>query len=208
MKEETNYISVLSNKERIIFKIKEIAPYDGIKNELKTKLVQLKKFYQDEKFPIYVTGKLLKIDEVKELKKLISKYLDVPIEFDSPLELGLSGIKKNYKKDIETSQTKFIKSSIRSGQKIEFEGSIVILGDVNGGAEIIAEDNIVVLGKLRGMAHAGAKGNEQAIIAAKSIDSRQIRIASNIKERTQEEVDTQFYQFAYINESGEIELTF
>lgn len=50
MKEETNYISVLSNKERIIFKIKEIAPYEGIKSELKTKLVQLKNFIKMKNF--------------------------------------------------------------------------------------------------------------------------------------------------------------
>ena len=35
---------------------------------------------------------------------------------------------------------------MRSGQKVEFEGSIVVLGDVNGGAEVIAGENIVILG--------------------------------------------------------------
>ena len=98
-------------------------------------------------------------------------------------ELGLHGIKKSFNKEIATSETKFYKGSIRSGQKMEFEGSLVILGDVNAGAEVLAEDNVVILGILRGMAHAGAKGNKEAIIAAASIESAQIRIADIVKER-------------------------
>jgi septum site-determining protein MinC len=96
---------------------------------------------------------------------------------------------------------------MRSGQKIEFEGSVVILGDVNYGAEIIAEDNIVVLGNLRGMAHAGAKGNQSAFISAHVIDSPQIRIASNILERNKDEIQTQSFTYAFVNENGRIELT-
>jgi septum site-determining protein MinC len=118
--------------------------------------------------------------------------------------LGLHGIKKDFRKEIASSETKFYKSSLRSGQRIEFEGSVVILGDVNAGAEVIAEDNIVVLGSLRGMAHAGAKGNQQAIIASRIIDSPQIRIGSIIKERNREEIDMQAFSYAYVGENDEI----
>ena len=97
-------------------------------------------------------------------------------------ELGLHGIKKTYSHEIESSETKFFKGAVRSGQRIEYEGSMVILGDVNGGAEVIAGENIIVLGVLRGLAHAGASGNKKAIIAATSIDCKQIRIADIIKE--------------------------
>ena len=102
-------------------------------------------------------------------------------------ELGLYGIKKSFNKEIATSETKFYKGSIRSGQKMEFEGSLVILGDVNAGAEVLAEDNVVILGILRGMAHAGAKGNKEAIIAAASIESAQIRFGDIVKEIERED---------------------
>ena len=73
--------------------------------------------------------------------------------------------------------------------KIEYEGSIVIIGDVNPGAEVIAGENIAVIGNLRGVAHAGAKGNKKAIIAAINIQSPQLRIANIVKEieKTEEE---------------------
>lgn len=115
-------------------------------------------------------------------------------------ELGLYGIKKSFKKEIATSETKFYKGSLRSGQKIEFEGSLVIIGDVNAGAEVLAEENVVVLGILRGMAHAGAKGNKEAIIAAASIESAQIRIADIVKEiekNNEEDIKT----YAYVEEN-------
>ena len=126
-------------------------------------------------------------------------------------ELGLYGIKKSFNKEIATSETKFYKGSIRSGQKMEFEGSLVILGDVNAGAEVLAEDNvvIVVLGTLRGLAHAGAKGNKEAIIAAASIESAQIRIADIVKEIEREDnvEDTrEIKTYAYVEEN-EIILT-
>lgn len=52
--------------------------------------------------------------------------------------------------------TRIIYGTLRSGQKVETEHSIIIFGDVNSGAEVIAGGDIVILGTLRGIAHAGA----------------------------------------------------
>ena len=199
-------INVFLKKENIVLRIKDDAEINEIIEELREKLPELKKFYQEEKTPILITGKMLKRAEIEEIQSLINHEIKVKIEFDSPRTLGLHGIKKTFKKEIETSETKFYKSSLRSGQRLEFEGSIVILGDVNDGAEVIAEDNIIVLGSLRGMAHAGAKGNDSAIIAAHVIESPQIRISNNIKERQREEIEVESYSYAFIGEDGNIQM--
>ena len=96
--------------------------------------------------------------------------------------LGLHQIEKSFNKKIEESRTKFITKSLRCGNRIEFKGSVVIIGDVNAGSEVVAEENIIVFGNLRGLAHAGAKGNKRAIIVANNIDTKQLRIADIIKE--------------------------
>ena len=57
------------------------------------------------------------------------------------------------------------------------------------------------------MCHAGAKGNEQAVIAARIIEANQIRIASTIKERTKEEIQEEAYSIAFVNDNGQIELS-
>ena len=184
---KSNYVSINLRKDEIVIKLDENAEQVQIISALKKKLPELKKLYKDEKTPIRVTGKILKNKEIDQIQELIKEKIDVEIEFDMPKSLGLSSIKRAFDKEIAMSETKFHRGSLRSGQKMETEGSLVILGDVNSGAEIMASDNIVVLGALRGLAHAGAKGNKQAIIAAGLFDSVQVRIANIVKEINRDE---------------------
>ena len=177
-----NCINITLKKNELVIKIQEDATYENILDSFRRKLPELKKLYKDDTTPIRVTGKVLKNKEIDELLELIKESIDVEIEFDTPKSLGLSSIKRTFDQEIAVSETKFHKGSLRSGQRLEIEGSIVVIGDVNSGAEIVASDNIVVLGSLRGLAHAGAKGNKQAIIAAGLFDSVQVRIANIVKE--------------------------
>lgn len=179
-------VKINLTNENLIIKLNAEESQKEIVDSLKKKITQLKKLYKDSKMPILVSGKNLNEQERVEIKNIIQEKIDVKISFDAPLELGLHGIKKSFNQEIESSQTKFHRGSVRSGQRIEYEGSIVVLGDVNGGAEVIAADNVVVLGVLRGLAHAGARGNKKAIIAAASIDCKQIRIADIIREMEDE----------------------
>lgn len=182
-----NGILIHLKKDEIIIKLNEKAEQSEIIESLKKKLPELKKLYKDEKTPIRVCGKVLKNREIDELQELIKSKIDVEIDFDMPKSLGLHSIKKTFEREIAISETKFHKGSLRSGQKLEADGSLVIIGDVNSGAEVMASDNIVVLGALRGLAHAGAKGNKQAMIAAGLLDTVQIRIANIVKEIDREE---------------------
>lgn len=188
-------VSINLKKDEIVIKLSEEATQEEILIALKKKITELKKLYKDEKTPIRVSGKVLKNKEIDQIQELIKEKIDVDIDFDSPKGLGLSNIRKTFEKEIAVSETKFHRGSLRSGQKIETEGSIVIIGDVNSGAEVIASDNIVVLGALRGLAHAGAKGNKQAIIAAGLFDTVQVRIANIVREidRDEEPMHKQAY---------------
>ena len=197
-------ISINLRKDNIVIKVNEEYSQEDIVYTLRKKIPDLKKLYQGEHTPIVITGKVLKNKEIDEIQELIKKYLDVQIKFDSPRTLGLHGIVKTYNKEIAISETKFHRGAVRSGQKLEFEGSIVIMGDVNDGAEVIAGDNIVILGALRGLAHAGAKGNVNAIIAASSIDEPQLRIANIIKEREKEEIQEDKKTYACLDEKGNL----
>ena len=190
---------VSMKKNEILIKINEEASYEKILEILDKKLPVIKKLYKEAKNPIRITGKCLKVKEVDEIKEIIKKEADAEILFDSVNELGLHGIKRAYEQNVENSETHFYKAGLRSGQKIECEGSVVILGDVNSGAEVIAGDNIVVLGILRGLAHAGAKGNKKALIASHRIESAQLRIANVLKEIEKEEIQS-VKQFAVIKD--------
>ena len=188
-------VSINLRKNEIVIKLDDNATQREIVENLRRKLPELKKLYKDEKTPITVTGKVLKNREIDEIQALIKDKIDVEIDFDMPKSLGLSSIKQTFEKEIAISETKFHRGSLRSGQKLEADGSLVILGDVNSGAEVMASDNIIVLGALRGLAHAGAKGNKQAIIAAGLLDTVQIRIANIVREidRDEEPMHKQAY---------------
>lgn len=73
-------------------------------------------------------------------------------------------------------------STLRSGQKIETEHSLVVCGDINSGAELIAGGDIIVLGTLRGVAHAGAydETGGGSFIFALNLHPTQLRIGSVI----------------------------
>ena len=198
-----NCISINLKKNEIVMKISETATQQEIVECLKAKLPELKKLYKDEKTPITVTGKVLKNKEISEIQMLIKSKIDVDIDFDTPKSLGLHSIKRTFNTEISISETKFHRGSLRSGQRMESEGSLVILGDVNSGAEVVASDNIVILGALRGLAHAGAKGNKEAIVAAGLLDTVQIRISNIVREIDREEEPLHKQAYVYV-ENDEI----
>jgi septum formation inhibitor MinC len=74
--------------------------------------------------------------------------------------------------------SRIIYGTLRSGQKVETEHSIVIFGDVNSGAEVIAGGDIVILGTLRGIAHAGAydESGGGRVIFSLNLQPTQLRI--------------------------------
>lgn len=70
--------------------------------------------------------------------------------------------------------------TLRSGRTIHSDGHVVVYGDVNPGAKIIATGDIIVWGRLRGTVHAGANGDENAIVCALDMSPNQLRIAGFI----------------------------
>ncbi len=73
-----------------------------------------------------------------------------------------------------------VRRTLRSGQALQHAGHITLIGDLNPGAEIVAGGDIIVFGRLRGIAHAGAMGDEEAIICALELAPSQLRIGSHI----------------------------
>ena len=184
-------INVSQKSNLVVIKINEKADFNDIVKNIKSKMFQLKKLYKDDKnTPIQIVGKVLKNKEIEEIEKIIDSELGVEVDFDMPRELGLSNIKRTFAQEISISETKFHRGSLRSGQR------------VNSGAEVIASDNIVVLGTLRGLAHAGAKGNKEAIISTGRLDTVQVRIANIVKEIDREEEPLHKMAYIYVNKEN------
>ncbi len=74
----------------------------------------------------------------------------------------------------------FHQGTLRSGDYLQTERSILIYGDVNPGATVTASGDIFVWGRLRGVAHAGSDGSTQARIVALQLRPLQLRIADAV----------------------------
>lgn len=73
-----------------------------------------------------------------------------------------------------------VRRTLRSGFSLQHPGHVVVIGDVNPGAEIIAGGDVIVWGRLRGMVHAGALGDEGAVVCALDLAPTQLRISGQI----------------------------
>lgn len=79
-----------------------------------------------------------------------------------------------------SSDGQFYKGTLRSGQSIDVENSIVIVGDVNPGADVVAGGNVVVLGCLKGSVAAGYPDNRSAFVLSLDMQPMQVRIGDLI----------------------------
>ena len=79
-----------------------------------------------------------------------------------------------------------VRRTLRSGQSLRHPGHIVIIGDVNPGAEVVAGGDILVWGRVRGLVHAGALGDEDAVICALDLAPTQLRIGGHIARSPEE----------------------
>ena len=98
-----------------------------------------------------------------------------PAPIQVPLPPPMPAIK------VEKAQpTVVIDRTLRGGQEVRTESSVLVLGNLNPGAQIIAGGSIDIRGICRGTVHAGAFGDQNAWIIADKLRPMQIRIADLI----------------------------
>ena len=178
-------ISFRGIKEGIYIHVRD-GDFGRIKIELIEKLKKSIDFFRGANI-LGIRGGNLSTDQKQELFQIIEEEYELSVSRQGLPSYSQSG---KYNGEPTRNMTKFIHNTIRSGQVIEHNGSIVIIGDVNPGALIRAMGNIVILGSLKGVAHAGIGGNEKAIIAAHDLQPTQLRIGNIIGRRPDGEIIT------------------
>lgn len=87
-------------------------------------------------------------------KTNLKENRELCIKMGIPCDLSSLEIEK-VKERSENEEIKFIKKTLRSGDKITSTGDVIIMGDVNPGAEVEAGGNVYVIGNLMGFVKAG-----------------------------------------------------
>lgn len=167
---------------------------------LRTRLAESQGFFRGT--PVTLHGRPLLEEERRQVAELVAEFGMVLQEPDEPIveikgeSSGADGasrepaggdgfddeavMKAMAKEGPPDDQTLLVRRTLRSGQRIFYDGHVVIVGDVNPGAMVTCSGDIVVMGRLRGVAHAGAGGNVGARVMAFRLQPTQLRIAHYI----------------------------
>lgn len=170
-------VTIKGSKNGIIIYINS-NNFKVVKEDIIDKIERGKNFFKGSDIWITNGTANLSYDDLKSIRDNLKDEYNINANIKT--ESKEITTKEKVFQGIYEGRTKFYKSTIRSGQRVSYNGNIIVIGDINSGAEVIAAGNIIVLGVLRGVAYAGSTGNRKAIVAAYSLRPTQLRIASLI----------------------------
>lgn len=181
MKSYPNGISIHMNQE---------ADFSEILLEIADKFTKARAFFKDIKVALSLEGRNLSAEEERQIIQTITDNSDVQIIclIGKNEESGKGIIKalKRVETEKEEYNGRFHRGSIKEGQTLETEGSIVIIGNVEKGASVIASKDIIVIGALLGQAHAGVSGNGSHFVCALNFDPEKCKIGDVRHYKTKE----------------------
>ena len=197
-----NIITIKGKEDRLEIHMDEKSTYPVLRDELMVKLQKNKDFFQNSDTTVVIRGKKISPAQQKEIKRVFSMDYGIrDVLFGEEADDGLRAAEISIERPAPSKQKKqddyldevdvvsssyfdaksiFINHTIRSGQRVECEGDIVVIGDVNPGAEVIAGGSIAVFGKLRGLAHAGCAGRTDVCVAALRMCPKQLRVSGRV----------------------------
>ena len=181
-------VVIKSNKYGLTVCLDTATDFDTLKNLVAEKFAESKKFFKGAELAVAFEGRELSQDEqIILVQEMIANagikvpcIVDVDVAKEAVMKQAMEHTRTSANVSDNGGDGKFYKGTLRSGQVLESESSIIILGDVNPGAAVISKGNVVVLGTLKGNIYVGAGGNENTFVAALSMDPMQIRIADYI----------------------------
>lgn len=175
----------LGENARLIINSKEHHLTDGEQLALKVLLQSLGhhvlRFVSTENIEV--------VDDHDQLPIASEVFLEIATETSQEaISTYLGGIQGAVEMYLAEGATLIIRRNLRSGQRIDFDGTLVIFGDVNAGAELTATGHILILGTMRGIAHAGSQNNRNAVVYATKLLPIQLRIADLIARAPDNEI--------------------
>lgn len=186
-------VCIKGTKQGLVIILNPGYSFEEIKNNLSDKIVSAKGFFKGAEFTLMAPK--ITPAETRMLEEICLEHGLVPnnsIEFPTKNVSKSKSVKTNEEEIFETnipsdaSNCLLLEHGIRSGQTIQYDGHITVLGDVNAGGVLIASGNILVMGALRGIAHAGVFGDKKAVIVAHRMEPEQLRISNIIARSTKD----------------------
>lgn len=179
-----NSVVLKGNKYGIVVMLDENIPFDELKSMIADKFKESSKFFGSESMAVSFEGRQLSDEEQRDILNVINENSKLNIvciiDNNKKQEEFFKKTVEEKISDLSTSAGQFYRGTLRSGQVLESDSSVIILGDVNPGAKIISAGNVVVLGALKGTVYAGVNGDDSTFVVALEMNPVQIRIGDII----------------------------
>lgn len=201
-------VVIKGNKSGIRLVLEQDMTFEELQKEVEQKFEKSADFLGNAQVALSFEGRELSEEEEALLLQSISEHskLDVVcvIDNDKKREEYFAQTLNERLMQINSNSGQFFKGNLRSGQVMEFETSIIILGDINAGAQVVSTGNVIILGALNGIVFAGASGNEKSFVVAMKMNPVQLRIGDVIARSSDEKSEPpKEPQIAYV-EDGRI----
>ena len=171
-------VVIKSNKYGIHLVLSNEISFKALLDAIVEKFKESEKFFKGAKLAISFEGRKLTHDEEMAIIDAVTSNTSIEIlcivDHDPDREEYQASVQQPY----VDGGTQFYRGTLRSGQTLESETGIVVVGDVNPGAAVMANGSIVVLGAVKGSVYAGLGGDDSAFIVALDMDPIQIRIGN------------------------------
>lgn len=174
--------------------------FQAIQTELTEMIRESKGFFKGAKFAGF-QGRNLREEEEALLLSILETDFDMEAVKETETEVEEEVLIPPAR------ELHVIGRTLRSGQRIDVEGDLVLMGDANPGSILTATGNIVVVGTLRGIAHAGINGDVSASISAYRLEPLQLRIANVIARCTDQGSAEGKREIARLNSDHEISIS-
>ena len=178
-----NRIVIKSSKAGMTVILDPECAFEELITELATKFKESARFWGNAQMALLLQGRTLTAAQEMQIVNTITENsgIEVLCLLDQDLERVERCEKALNQKLMELSERtgQFYRGTLKRGDTLESEASIVIIGDVEHGARVTAKGNVIILGELKGTVTAGAAGNDQAVILAFSMSPLQLRIGNH-----------------------------
>ena len=197
-----NTVAIKGIKDGLLISLSPTEEWNLVLSDLAARIDQQTSFFAGAKVTVDMGERPVPKDQMSSLKALLERRginlwaisSDSRTTLDAAINLDLRTSNATYAPsrneddgavappghEEDGSLGLMIRRTIRSGRRIFHQGHVVVFGDVNPGSEIIAGGDVIVWGRLRGNVHAGANGDENAVVCALDMIPNQLRIAGHI----------------------------
>ncbi len=175
-----NSVIIKSFPNGIVLHLNPELDFDELLFQIAMKFKESSGFFKDAKMALSIKGRKLTDEEENQVLEAISENSDITVicivSRDEETDRQFVKAIAQTGEDSLGGEGQFYKGTLRNGQVLETEASIVILGDVYPGSAIISARDIIVLGGLYGEAYAGGNGSEGHYVAALEMSPERLKI--------------------------------